>query len=110
MKILLAGGTGFIGVALRQKLLSGGHEVSVLTRRAGSDTAEPEKSIQWDGKNPGDWVHYLDGADAVINLAGENIAAKRWTPRRKQEIVSSRLDATRAIVRELLRCGIPRRF
>jgi NAD dependent epimerase/dehydratase family enzyme len=108
MKIVLAGATGFIGKALRERLLSAGHELIVLTRRenskpgfesgSGAASMGREAFVSWDGKNPGDWAAHLDGADAVINLSGENIAAKRWTPARKQKIVSSRVDATRAIV------------
>ncbi len=101
MKIILAGGTGFIGRALRGKLLSAGHVVIVLTRLSSQDSGEKmsrESFAVWDGKSAGDWAVHLDGADAVINLTGENIAAKRWTPSQKQQILSSRVDATRAIV------------
>jgi uncharacterized protein len=98
MKILLAGATGFIGRALREKLALAGHEVIVLTRQGRAQATGREKFVVWNGRGSGDWTSCLDGADAVINLAGENIAAKRWTPFRKQEILSSRVDATRAIV------------
>ena len=64
---------------------------------------EKEKFAAWDGRTASDWIAYFDGADAVINLAGENIAAKRWTVARKQEIISSRVDATRAIVNAISR-------
>ncbi len=98
MKIVIAGGTGFVGKLLRNKLLSSGHEVTVLTRSQGAATTAREKFVAWDGKTLGDWAACLDGADAVINLAGENIATVRWTAARKRVIVSSRVDATRAIV------------
>jgi uncharacterized protein (TIGR01777 family) len=98
MRIVLAGGTGFVGKALRSRLLEAGHELIVLTRRAGAGENGREKFIFWDGKTSGEWVDCLDGTDAVINLAGENIAAKRWTCSRKQEILESRVNATRAIV------------
>jgi len=98
MKIVLAGGTGFIGKALRKKLLSAGYEVIVLTRKTKTGENEHEKFVAWDGKTVGSWAACLNGADAVINLAGENIALKRWTAARKQVILSSRIDATRAIV------------
>lgn len=98
MKIVLAGGTGFVGRALRARLLESGHALTVLTRQAGAGENGPEKLISWDGKTRGDWTACLDGANAVINLAGENIATKRWTPSRKQEILESRVNATRAIV------------
>lgn len=100
MKIVLAGGTGFVGKALTGKLSGLGHEVFVLTRGAGQIVREADGKtmIPWDGKTFGDWTACLDGADAVINLTGENIAAKRWTPSQKQRILSSRVDGTRAIV------------
>lgn len=98
MKIILAGGTGFIGKALRKEFLATGHEVTVLTRGGNSVENEKEKFIVWDGKTEGDWAAHLEGAGAVINLSGENIAVKRWTSARKEAILSSRIDATRAIV------------
>jgi uncharacterized protein (TIGR01777 family) len=98
MKIVLAGGTGFIGKAIRKEFLSAGHEVTVLTRSGNSAKNEREKFIVWDGKTEGDWAAHLEGAGAVINLSGENIAAKRWTAARKEVLLSSRIDATRAIV------------
>ena len=98
MKIVIAGGTGFVGKSLREKLLSASHEVTVLTRSPRAATTVREKFVAWDGKTLGGWAACLDGADAVINLAGENIAAARWTAARKRAIVSSRVDATRAIV------------
>lgn len=101
MKIILAGGTGFIGKALRQRLLAAGHEVIVLVRAVRTSETERETFVEWDGKICGEWAAWVDGADAVINLAGENIAAKRWTPSRKEAIISSRVDATRAIVKAI---------
>lgn len=103
MKIVLAGGTGFIGKALRKTLLAAGHEAIVLTRRAGDGGRGLETFAEWDARTPGDWAAHLDGADAVINLAGENIAGARWTPDRKQKLVSSRVDATKAIVSGIAR-------
>ncbi|MBF0595850.1 MAG: NAD-dependent epimerase/dehydratase family protein [Candidatus Omnitrophica bacterium] len=65
MKIVIAGGTGFIGRAVVVRLLSEGHEVCVLSRHASG-------ALHWDGKTAGLWCGILDGADAVINLCGEN--------------------------------------
>jgi len=106
VKIVLAGATGFIGTPLRQALIAQGHQLIVLVRTVGSGTLENGKSekeqfVPWDGQTEGEWVRFLDGVDAVINLAGENIASRRWTPGQKQKILSSRIDATRAIVRAI---------
>lgn len=101
MKIVMAGATGFIGRPLLQALAGAGHEVVQLTRRSGEDASVPSggRRVQWDGRtSDGNWAAELDGAGAVINLAGANIGEKRWTEQRKREILESRLDATGAIV------------
>lgn len=101
MKIILTGGSGFIGSRLVEKLASGGHEVIVLTRDPASFKMAKYSTIkakQWDGKTPGTWVSDVDGADAVMNFAGESIGGKRWTSKQKEKILNSRIDATRALV------------
>jgi uncharacterized protein (TIGR01777 family) len=60
---------------------------------------------QWDGRTLGPWADEVDGADAVINLAGEPVAPKRWTDARKQVLRASRLDPTRALVAAIERAG-----
>ncbi len=101
MRIILTGGTGFIGRALLRRFVADNHSVVLLTRNATGAQRLGSKSVrivEWDGKGSGDLTALVDGADAVINLAGEPIAAKRWTPRQKKKILASRLDATKAIV------------
>ncbi len=99
MRIVLTGGTGFVGRELLQVLLAQKHQVTLLTRnskKAGlSNTLL--KVVYWDGKSPGDWTRDIDGADAVINLAGESIANGRWTRRQKELLIHSRIDSTRAL-------------
>ena len=97
MKIVIAGGTGFLGSPLTGRLTSEGHDVVVLSRRAGSASAS--RAVAWtpDG-NAGPWLAELDGATAVVNLAGESIAGRRWSPAHKQEILDSRVRATRSLV------------
>lgn len=97
MKIILAGGTGFIGKHLVPFLLEQQHEVILLVRK--QDATMPKQVVQhvWDGKNQGDWSKSIDGADAVINLSGAGIADKRWSESRKQLILSSRVESTLAI-------------
>jgi len=94
VKIVIAGGTGFLGTGLAAACRADGHEVVVLTRR-------PQRSGEL-GWNPhasaGGWFASIDGADAVINLAGQRLDAGRWTAARKTSIRESRVDATRAIV------------
>lgn len=94
MKVVVAGGTGFLGTPLVAQLCTSGHDVSVLTRRIaapGQITWSPDGTL-------GPWAEAIDGADAVINLAGESIAGHRWTPAHKARIRDSRLHATRSIV------------
>jgi hypothetical protein len=98
MKIVISGGTGFIGSALVQTLLKESNSVIVLTRnpkKASSDFLHYEV---WDGMSQGAWSNTLEGADAVINLAGESLAERLWTQNQKQRIMASRIDATRALV------------
>ena len=105
MKFILAGGTGFIGQALREHLTEAGHEVVVLTRRAALED-KPGICMRYAAWNPpaaGAWEEELDGANGVINLAGEAIVGKRWTAEQKKRIARSRIDATRAIVDGLAR-------
>lgn len=97
MKVLIAGGTGFIGRALADALIARGDEVTIQTRDA-AKTHPGARMRVWDGKEPGPWTSALDGADAVVNLAGESIAGGRWTPARKLALIRSRVDSTRALV------------
>jgi uncharacterized protein (TIGR01777 family) len=94
MKVVVAGGTGFLGAPLVSRLRSEGHDVRVLSRRA---RAAHEISWTPDG-TAGAWASALDDADAVINLAGESIASGRWTSARKGRIHDSRILATRSLV------------
>jgi uncharacterized protein len=97
VKVVIAGGSGFLGGALRQSLAADDHSVVNLTRRA---TRPQTSDVTWipDGTASGQWANAVDGADAVVNLAGEGIADGRWTPARKRAIVDSRVNATRSLV------------
>ena len=100
MKIVVAGGSGFIGEPLVRRLVRRGDDVSVLSRNPAKVRAG--RGVQWDGgKSTGAWTSDLADADAVINLAGESIAEGRWTEERKKKLIESRLDATNAIVETL---------
>lgn len=98
MRVLITGGTGFLGRALAQRLREAGYEVVVLSRR-------PERAglpsdirvVRWDGRSPEGWGDWVDGAFAVIHLAGESIG-QRWTEATKRRIRESRLLSGRAVV------------
>src|SRR5437660_11305282 len=93
MHYLITGGSGFIGRALCRALLVDGQRVTVLTRniaRARKCLADEVRLI--------DDIAMASDVDAVVNLAGENLSAQRWTAARKREFVDSRLNMTRAVV------------
>jgi len=94
MKIIIAGGTGFLGRPLVEALRAEGHDVRVLTRKA---SAPGEIGWTPDG-GVGSWLESLEGTEVIVNLAGAGIAEKRWTEARKREIAESRLLATRSLV------------
>jgi uncharacterized protein (TIGR01777 family) len=105
MLVVIAGGTGFLGQPLVTALAAEGHGVTVLTRRSAlrDATQRPASGsitrVQWnpDG-TAGPWSQALEGATVVINLAGESIAARRWTAAQKARLVDSRHGATRSLV------------
>ncbi len=103
MKIIIAGGTGLIGGALAENLARDGHEVIVLSRGAKPDISAPPniRLVKWDGRSTQDWGHLVDGADAIVNLAGKNLSSGRWTPRNKQEVLESRINAGSALVQAI---------
>lgn len=95
MHILITGGTGLIGRPLTARLLQAGHQISVVTRDVASARRNlSEKVSLWSGL---DKQQDLNGIDAVINLAGEPIAAKRWSKLQKQRLCDSRWQITRRL-------------
>jgi uncharacterized protein (TIGR01777 family) len=96
-RVVLAGGSGFLGQAIAKELLQRNCEVVVLTRTLHERDEEAEvKEVEWDGEHVGDWINCLDGAETVVNLAGRNINC-RHTPENLREIIESRVNAVRAI-------------
>lgn len=94
MKIVVAGGSGFLGTALA-RALSPEHEIVILSRRPSAPPAASATVVPWTPDGLGSWTTALEGAGAVVNLAGESIAARRWTAAQKMRILDSRLLATR---------------
>lgn len=103
MKIVLAGGTGFIGKALTEKFLQKNYELTILTRSAAHPkSAEKVRFVSWDTSRQGGlWEKEIDGADIVINLVGEPIAQGRWTAARKKKLRDSRIQSVQAIHRAI---------
>lgn len=99
-RIILAGGSGFIGQALAPALVARGYEVTVLSRG--------KQHVQWDGRSLGDWARFLDGAGAVVNLTGRSINV-RFTAKNRQEIIRSRVDSVRVLGDAIAHCTQPPR-
>jgi len=94
MKVLIAGGSGFLGTSLKSSLAKDGHEVFILTRRASKN----RNKIQWNGRTTEGWGHLVNDMDAVVNLTGYGLEHWPWTKRQKQKFVDSRVLPGRALV------------
>lgn len=97
MRVVIAGGSGFLGRALATRLAAEGDDIVVLTR--GGERPSSARAVAWrpDGSS-GSWASEINGADAVVNLAGAGIADQRWTPERKKLLEDSRVLSTRSLV------------
>jgi uncharacterized protein len=110
MKIVIAGGSGFLGTALARELTHNRHEVVILTRQGSRAGLAGVTYLPWvpNGQR-GPWASAVDGADAVVNLAGESIGGKRWTALQKQKLRESRLLATGSLTTAIREAGRPPR-
>ena len=98
-RVVIAGGTGFLGRNLAAHLTDSGWHVLVLSRSAPA-SAMRWHHARWDARTPGDWVRYLDGADAVVNLVGRTVDCVK-TPDHCDEILRSRVESTTVLGRAL---------
>jgi uncharacterized protein (TIGR01777 family) len=95
MKIVITGGSGFLGVNLAQALLESDHEVCIISRKP-AKIKGAWKYVSWDAHSPGEWVTELDGAGAIINLAGRSVDCIK-TPDNCDVILRSRVETTQVI-------------
>jgi uncharacterized protein len=95
MRILISGGSGFVGTALTAQLRKAGHSVGHLVRPGGKIY---EGDVRWDPPEAAIDVAAMQGVDTVVHLSGASIADGRWTPQRKAILRSSRIDSTRVLV------------
>jgi uncharacterized protein (TIGR01777 family) len=99
-RVVITGASGFIGRILCENLCQD-YKVVALSRdvrRAARTIGEFAEILEWDGRTTGTWISQADGAFAIINLAGENLASGRWNQFKKAGILHSRLEAVRAII------------
>ena len=104
-KVILAGGTGFLGRRLQRVYAAAGYDVVVFTREP-DKVAAPARGVAWDPAKFGPWVKELEGAAAVVNLAGKNVNC-RYTRANRKAILKSRLNSVRALAEAVRRCAVP---
>jgi uncharacterized protein (TIGR01777 family) len=106
VKVVIPGGSGQVGAILARAFGRAEHEVVVLGR--GGDAPPGTRPVRWDGRTLGRWASELDGADAVINLAGRSVDC-RYTAANRREIMESRVESTRAVGEALAAASVPPR-
>ena len=109
MRVLIPGGSGLIGRSLAEDLSKKNYEIFILSRSPEKVSGLPDntQAVKWDGRTTRGWGYLVEGAHAVVNLAGENIAGDsffptRWTAERKARIQSSRTESGQAIIEAIM--------
>lgn len=114
MRVVISGGTGLVGRALGHALVGRGAHVTILTRGPARDLAHScaecgaggtVSFATWTPEQPGEWMSVVDGADAVVHLAGASVADERWTEQRKRVLRSSRVEPTRLLAEAIARAA-----
>jgi len=107
-RMILAGGSGFLGGALAKHFRTLGWEIVVLTRHP-HERGDGVKEVAWDAHTLGDWQRFVEGADVVINLTGKSVDC-RYNAKNRHDIIASRVDSTRAVGEAIARCTNPPRL
>ena len=108
--ILISGGSGMIGRALTDRLISGGYQVHTLSRNPASSDIQGERQFAWNPDNQYLDPTALEGVIGVIHLAGAGIADQRWTKKRRREIISSRIQTAELLKTAMRQSGTAYRF
>lgn len=103
-RIILAGGSGFLGQALARHFLAAGWDVAILTRSARAGLSG--RPIAWDARSLGPWQHEFERAAVVVNLTGKSVNC-RYKTRNRQQILDSRMESTRVIGTAIRQCAHP---
>ena len=103
-RVILAGGSGFLGRTIAPRFTDAGFEVLVLSR--GPACVRGARTVKWDGRSPGEWCAELESAAAVVNLAGRSVNC-RYNKRNRREIMDSRILSTRALGEAIAGCRTP---
>lgn len=104
MRVIITGATGFIGRALCREL-EGDYELIALSRDVGKavETVGPyAKVVEWDARTTGGWTRHIEGARAIVSLAGENVGSGRWTATKKSDILESRINSAGAVAEAVI--------
>src|SRR5437868_5005991 len=109
-RVVLAGGSGFLGTGLGPELVARGYEVVVLTRGAAGGTERRLPNgvcgVNWDARTAGPWARELDGAAAIVNLVGRSVDCRK-TEANRRVILESRVDSVRALAAACATCSHP---
>lgn len=103
-KLILPGGSGFLGTVLARWFAARGWDIVVLSRRG--EAPSSARAVTWDGRTLGDWTRELAGAQAIINLAGRSVNC-RYHARNRQLMMDSRIDSTRVLGEAIAACETP---
>ena len=104
-RVVLAGGSGFLGQSLAKVLLGKGYEVVILSRGAHRE-GSGIRQLHWDGETLGGWSESIDGAKAIVNLTGRSVNC-RHTRENRREIMESRVNSVRVLGEAVARCTAP---